>query len=166
MDPRTNPRSDRPLKEDLTLRPRRVVGMLKNAQMQQLTKRLSRKTIHCQFFNQCQKEGWDKPGSHLWLRTGKLTSVSEGVIFAAQDGVIFTKAYQARVLKRQIEQDCRVSGKHSETLGHVLSACEKSQWMPYKARHDRILYQLVLMLSNGEHVMDPDRVERNRGVGS
>ena len=112
--------------EDQTLRPRRVVGMLKNAQMQHLTKELSRKTIHGQFFNQCQEEGWDAPGSHLWLRKGKLSSISEGVIFAAQDGVIFTKAYQARVLKRQIEQDCRVRRKHPETLGHILSACEKT----------------------------------------
>ena len=142
--------------EDQTLQPRRAVGMLKNAQLQQLTKELSRKTIHGQFFNQCREEGWDEPGSHLWLRIGKLSSVSEGVIFAAQDGVIFTKAYQARVLKRQVEQDCRVCGKHPETLGHVLSACEKSQWTLYKARHDRILYQLVLVLSEGYKIPIPE----------
>ena len=57
----------------------------------------------------------------------KSSSVKEGVIFVAQDGVISTKAYKARVLKRQIEQDCCVCEKHPVMLGHVLPACENAR---------------------------------------
>ena len=33
-------------------------------------------------------------------------------------------------------------------LGHLLSSCKVLQWTLYKTSHDRILYQLELMLSD------------------
>ena len=142
--------------DDAVLRPSRAVGMLKKAQYNTLRERLGRKTIHGKFFLQCQTDGWDEQGSHLWLQKGKLTSVSEGLILAAQDGVVHTKAYQARVMRKPIDQQCRVCGKEAETLGHLLSSCEPMKWTLYKARHDRVLYQIVLLLSDVYKIPFPE----------
>ena len=38
---------------------------------------------------------------------------------------------------------CRACTKSPETLGHVLSSCGYHAWGLYKARHDRVLYQLT-----------------------
>ena len=51
--------------------PRKVVSILKVAQHAQLRKRLSQNRIHGAFYNQVLQEGWDSPGSHLWLKRGR-----------------------------------------------------------------------------------------------
>ena len=77
---------------------------------------------------------------------GRLRADTEALIVAAQDGVIHTRAYQVRVLKLDVPQTCRVCHSAPETVGHVLSCCEPLSWTLYKQRHDRVLYQMVLML--------------------
>ena len=69
--------------------------MLKNAQTKHLTECLVGKTIHGKF----QEKDYDSQGSHLWLSMSKLSSESEGLIFAMQDGVILARAYQSHVMK-------------------------------------------------------------------
>ena len=59
---------------------------------------------------------------------------------AAQDGVILTRAYRARVLKEPVPQACRVCKKAPETM----SACEQLHWTLHKERHDRVMYRLML----------------------
>lgn len=39
---------------------------------------------------------------------------------------------------------CRACGKAPETVGHILSSCERHQWELYKVRHNKVLYQLVV----------------------
>ena len=47
-------------------------------------------------------------------------------------------------------------GKESETLGQLLSSCTALQWTLYKTEHDRILYQVVLMLSDVYKITFPE----------
>ena len=148
------------------IRPRKAAAMLKAAQYDALQEKLERKTIHGVFYKQCQKEGWDTPGSHLWLRSGKIQGKTEGLIIAAQDGVIHTRSYLVRVLKRDdCAESCRVCGRAPETLGHILSACPAYYWSLYKTRHDRILYQLVLMLSQNYGIPLPESMKWKLGAG-
>ena len=85
-------------------------------------------------------------GCHIWLSDWCLRADTKALIVAAQDGVIHTHAYQLRVLKLDIPQTCQMCHSAPETVGHVLSCCEPLSWTLYKQRHDRVLYQMVLML--------------------
>ena len=98
------------------------------------------------FSKQCLKPGWDTSGSYGWLADGRLRADTEGLIFAAQDGVLLTRAYQMRVMKADVPISCKVCKQAPETIGHLLSGCEHLKWMLYKQCYDRILYQLVLAL--------------------
>lgn len=42
----------------------------------------------------------NKKVTHMWLKVGRLSSETEGLIVAAQDGVVHTAAYRARVAPR------------------------------------------------------------------
>ena len=66
---------------------RPVMRLLKEAQFDELTVSLERKTIHGVFFKQCQEEEWDTLGSHAWLLDGRMYARTEAMIMAAQDGV-------------------------------------------------------------------------------
>ena len=56
---------------------------------------LCQKKIHGVFYKQCQEEGWDTSGSHAWFLDRGLWWQTEGLVVAAQDGVIHTQAYHA-----------------------------------------------------------------------
>ena len=95
------------------------------------------------YYNQCEKSG-DTSGCHIWLSDGRFQFKTEALVVAAQDGVILTRAYRARVLKELIPQACRVCKQALETIRHILSACEPLHWTE---RHDKALYRLMLALA-------------------
>ena len=140
--------------------PRLLARLLKEAQMEALVDSLCQKKIHGCFYKQCQGEGWDTSGSHAWFLDGRLRGQTEGLVVAAQDGVIFTRAYRARVLKeKNISTSCRVCGSAVETLGHLLSRCHPYDWTLYKQRHDRVLYQVLLALCRKFKITIPDSMK-------
>ena len=136
--------------------PRQVSKMVKTAQMEALQEALCQKKIHGVFFKQCLEPDRDTSGCHIWLSDGRLRADTEALIVAAQDGVIHTRAYQVRVLKLDVPQTCRVCHSAPETVGHVLSCCEPLSWTLYKQRHDRVLYQMVLMLCKKHNITVPE----------
>ena len=83
---------------------------------------------------------------------GKTATKTEGMVMAAQDGVIHTKAYQVRVMKRGWDQECR---EQDETIGHILSACGKEKFGLIKHRHDKILHCLVMATMKALEVSVP-----------
>ena len=152
---------------------RHVMRLLKEAQFDELTVSLERKTIHGVFFKQCQEEGWDTLGSHAWLLDGRVQARTEAMIMAAQDGVILTRAFRSRVMGKAISPACRVWKVASETIGHILSGCALLQWWTlYKERHNKVLYQIVRMLAAKFDIVLPNdlqwgpaRVERSGCFG-
>ena len=58
---------------------------------------------------------------------------------------------------------CRLCGSQ-ETVGHILSSCKTYQWMLYKERHDRVLYQLVKAVTKSLGLMLPERFQGVGGV--
>ena len=120
--------------------------MIKDAQLEEAQESLRSKLIHGVYFKQCEKSE-DTSGCHIWLSDGRFQSKTEALVVAAQDGVILTRAYRARVLKEPIPQACRVCKKAPETIGHILSACDPLHWTLHKERHDRVVYRLMLALA-------------------
>ena len=139
-----------------TLTPKRATQHLRQAQEEGLIESLEGKLIHGVFYKQCHADGWDQKASHGWLLDGRVQGRTEGLIVAAQDGVIHTCAYLARVLKKPVSPLCRGCRASAETLGHLLSKCEPLQWTLYKERHDRVLYQVVLALMRKYSIKPPE----------
>ena len=138
---------------------RHAMRLLKEAQYEGLTVSLERKTIHGEFFKQCQAEGWDTLGSHAWLLDGRVQARTEAMIMAAQDGVILTRAFRSRVMGKAVSPVCRVCRRAPETIGHILSCCPPLQWTMDKERHDKVLYQVVRTLAGKFGIVLPSDLQ-------
>ena len=141
------------------IKPKQLSRFLLQAQVADLDDTLCGKTIHGVFFKQAKQDEWDTAGSHAWFLDGRLKGETEGLIVAAQDGVIHTRAYQARVMKKPISPLCRGCHGREETIGHLLSNCPLLNWTLYKERHDRVLYKLVLALCRRHTIRVPERLK-------
>ena len=100
---------------------------------------LKSKTIHGVFMKTSQMRDHDFRLTHRWLKRGNQRGETEALIVAAQDGVIMTRAYQARVLNKAVDPMCRKCHKRPETIGHILSHCDRYNWSLYKERHDQVV---------------------------
>ena len=101
-----------------------VLKDLKEEQRETLRNQLLQKTIHSVFMKEASKTECDQKASFKWLKDGRLQAQTEALIVAAQDGVVHTWAYQHRILKTTLDQQCRTCGKSPETIEHILSTCE------------------------------------------
>ncbi len=143
---------------------RKVSKILRRRQEEMLVTRLSEKKIHGVFYSQCLADGWDTANSHRWLWEGRLNSKTEGLIVAAQDGVLQTRAYQHGVEKVSVNPKCRECGEAAETIGHILSNCKQRSWFAYKTRHDKVLERVLRGLIESLKLPAPrELVEKNSG---
>jgi len=76
----------------------------------------------------------DETASFGWLQDGRFWETTEALILAAQDGSLLTCHY--------FWQRCASTVKW-ESIGHILSACQKQRWAAFKERHDTILGVVV-----------------------
>ena len=70
---------------------------------------------------------------------------------------------------KAISPACRVCKGSSETIGHILSSCAPLQWTLYKERHNKVLYQIVRMLTAKFDIVLPNDLQWGlagwKGVG-
>ena len=94
------------------------------------------KPLHGQYMRDI--EGKTDEDSWRWLRNGYLKPETEGMILAAQEQSLRTRAIQAKIDKKAISPMCRMCGQAEETNMHIVSACSKiaQTWM--KERHDKL----------------------------
>jgi len=135
-----------------------VMQDLKAAQAATLVSTLSAKPIHGVYYSQASSpDGVDQEGTFAWLSDGRLRAETEGLIFAAQDGVLLTNRYKRTVLKQSATQStCRLCREGEETIGHILSSCRSHLWSLIKQRHDRVVYRLMLALCKKLNIKVPD----------
>ena len=57
---------------------------------------------------------------------------------AAQDQKLFTRNYQAKLIKNVADPKCRLCEKFEETVDHLVSRCSKMTPNEYVQRHDRL----------------------------
>ena len=130
---------------------------------------LRAKVIHGVDYTQIENLGLEH--CSRWLVDGFLSPSDEAKILVAQDGTLKTRKYCAEVLKEQVSPVCRLCKNELESVGHILSACEKHKFTLYKSRHDEALRPVVKALCtlNGiispkprkgvPHVLENDRVK-------
>ena len=78
------------------------------------------------------KESWRR------LRNGYLKIETEGMICAAQEQALRTNSIKCYIDKTNDSPLCRLRGKSSESVWHVVSGCPNLAQKEYKKRHDKV----------------------------
>ena len=139
---------------------RESILQLKAAQVVKFVGTLTAKPIHKVYYQQASSaEGVDTEGTFAWLSDRRLRAETEGLVIAAQDGIILTNRYKHTVLGMDVSPTCRVCREETETIGHVMSSCKPHMWFLYKERHDRVIYQLLKAFAKKLEVVVPDSIK-------
>ena len=85
-----------------------------------------------------QKANVDQGNSHQWLRSAGLKAEIESFIMGAQDQSIFTRNYQAKIIKNGADPKCRFCEKFEETVDLLVYGCPIMTPNEYLQRHDRV----------------------------
>ena len=104
----------------------------------QLADKWSQKALHGQYVLRSQNADVDQEATHQWLRSAGLKAETEGFITAAQDQTLFTRNYQANILKNGASPKYRFCDKFDETIDHLVSGCPVLTPSEYVKRHDRV----------------------------
>ena len=115
--------------------------------------RLREKAIHGVFYKQIETLGLEH--CSRWLVDGVLSPGDEAKVLVAQDGTLKTRKYRAEVLKEQVSPLCRLCKVELESVGHILSACDKHKFTLYKSRHDEALRPVVAALCSLNGIISP-----------
>ena len=121
--------------------------------------RWKQKSLHVRYPSEIEAEGVDKVASCMWLKSGVLFPETEGFIMAIQDQVIGTNNYKKYIQKEDIVDECRVCGKKSETIQHIIIAgCEVLANKEYTERHNnvaKILHRALVLKYKIKTVVEP-----------
>ena len=117
---------------------KKVKTTAKQRAQKQLADRWSQKPLHGQYVLRSQNADVDNDATHQWLRSSGLKAETEGFIIAAQDQSLFTRNYQANILKNGADPKCRFCDQHTETIDHLVSGCTVLAPTEYVRRHDRV----------------------------
>ena len=110
----------------------------KKCATKQLSESWSQKPLHGKYPLRCQQADVDQTPTHQWLRSSGLKAETEGFILAAHDQSLFTRNYQANILKNEASDKCRFCDNYTETVDHLASGCSVLAPNEYKNRHDRV----------------------------
>ena len=103
-----------------------------------LRERWEQKPLHGQYPLRTQDADVDNIQTHQWLRSSGLKAETEGFILAAQDQSLYTRNYQAHIIKNGADPKCRFCDGATETIDHIISGCPVLALKEYKLRHDRV----------------------------
>lgn len=140
-----------------------LVARLKQRQAQRLEEELLGKRLHGKHAATIRGEETDRRATNAWLTKGRFQARTEALVCAAQDQVIYTNVYRAKIMDERVSPQCRRC-EAEETIGHIVSSCQEYNWTFYKNRHDRVLYQLVKAIAGGLGLKIPNALRGPGGV--
>lgn len=105
----------------------------------------------------------DHRATNAWLTRGRFQAKTEALVCAAQDQVVRTNVYRAKIMKEDVSPQCRRC-EAQETVGHIASSCQQYNWSLYKTRHDRVLYQLAKAIAGSLGLKIPSALRGPGGV--
>ena len=126
--------------EDLptTKQAKHLKQCVKKCATNQLSESWSQKPLHGKYLLQCRQADVDQTATHQWLRRSGLKAETEGLILAAQDQSLFTRNYQANILRNGASDQCRFCDNYTETVDHLVSGCPVLAVNEYQNQHDRV----------------------------
>ncbi|XP_062816932.1 uncharacterized protein LOC134293409 [Anolis carolinensis] len=125
------------VKNQKLLKAQQTKNQYKKATLQTRADSWHNKTLHGKFLDKIEGKA-DKEKTWLWLTNGTLKKETEGLILAAQEQDIRTKAIQAKIEKSADDPKCRLCKETDETIDHILSCCKKIAQTDYKQRHNYV----------------------------
>lgn len=120
---------------------KRLTKLVKESQEQERIQNLTAKSIHGTYYSTITTLGVKECSA--WLIDGGLNPTDEARLVLAQDGTLRTRKYRFEVLGEEVDPKCRLCGKRPESVGHIVSACEHSQFSLFKDRHDESLQPVI-----------------------
>ena len=75
---------------------------------------------------------------HCCLKSGEIKEETESTIVAAQDQAISTNHFKNKILKEDIQSECRLCKQHEETIDHLTSGCPILAKNKYLTRHNKV----------------------------
>ena len=96
------------------------------------------KPLHGQYALRSKDADIDQLNTHQWLRCAGLKAETEGFIMAAQDQSLFTRNYQANIIRNGTDPRCRLCEDKVETIVHLVAGCLILAPKEYKDRHDKL----------------------------
>ena len=96
------------------------------------------KPLHGQYELRSKDAEIDQLNTHQLLRCAGLKAETKGFIMAAQDQSLFTRNYQANMIKNGTDTRCRLCEDKLETIDHLVAGCLILAPKEYKNRHDKM----------------------------
>ena len=121
-----------------TVQAKEIKKKAKAEGVKMIKKTWENKPLHGKYPMRSQQADVDQLNTHQWLRSVGLKAETEGFIMAAQDQSLFTRNYQARIIKNGADPKCRMCDQYDETIDHLVSGCPIIRPTEYKNRHDRV----------------------------
>ena len=78
--------------------------------------------MHGQYIRNIQRQLISEEDTFFWLSKGDLKAETESEIVAAQDQVLQTKYYGAKISNTETDSKCRLCQKFDEKIDHMISA--------------------------------------------
>ena len=119
-----------------TKQAKKVKGAAKTCGLNKLDERWSQTPLQGKYYLRCQQADGDQAATHQWLRSSGLNSETEGFLLTAQDQSLFTRNYQANIIKNGMDAKCRFCDNFTETVDHLIAGCPVLAPNEYKNRHD------------------------------
>ena len=112
-------------------------GEFKKHREEGLKQKWNGKRMHGQFVRE-MPEKVDKNKTWQWLSRSNMKISKEALLRAAQEQVIRTNYVKYHIDRTSESPLCRLCGKGSESVQHLVRGCEKLAQKLYKRRHDNV----------------------------
>lgn len=145
--------------EEANRRGKALMRELEKTQRGEMSVKLKDKRRHGIYARQREGAEVDQRAPSAWLREGKLAPGTVAVLMAAQDQMTMTKGYLSSLPGGPANSECRLCGKHAETVGHLLSKCPVLEFREYKRRHDCVLFLLVRAITESMKMKIPENLK-------
>ena len=96
----------------------------------------------------------DQANTHQWLKCAGLKAETEGFIMAAQERCLYTRNYQANIVKNGTDPNCRFCEDKIETFNHLFAGCPILVPKEYNEQHDKrgqYLHWRICQHYNAQH---------------
>ena len=87
-----------------------------------------------------------------WLEKAHMSPQSESYIMAAQELALFTRWHERHILKKQVDDKCRVCHAKPESMSHILSGCDILAKKEYLERHNGVAQYIHHAICRNFHI--------------
>ena len=85
--------------------------------------RWEQKPLHGQYALRSKDADIDQANTHQWLKCAGLKAETECIIMAAQYQSLYTRNYEANIIKNGTDPNCRLYENKIETIDHLVAGC-------------------------------------------